>query len=213
MAKIGYIYVSIDSEDYSSDEVWMRTFGCEQVYKEVTLAFSPARDLWDKVVRELEYGDTLVISRLSNALAGVRQMVDFFECVRQRNVRLVSIHDKMDTADEAFPIVRTFDLLVAVCSMAETESLRLRAESRLAGRDRLPGQPSLKRMQREERNRMLVCMYEGGESLDSIYRASGFKSKSSLFRILNEAGVVLNRNHEKGPRGPRKKPGPDPSSE
>lgn len=38
-----------------------------------------------------------------------------------------------------------------------------------------------------------------GHTIDDIWQRSGFKSRSSLFRILNEAGVDLNRGHTKSP--------------
>jgi len=50
-----------------------------------------------------------------------------------------------------------------------------------------------------ERNKMVVNMYKSGHTIDDIWQRSGFKSRSSLFRILNEAGVDLNRGHTKGP--------------
>ena len=37
------------------------------------------------------------------------------------------------------------------------------------------------------------------------FKESGFSSRSSVFRILNEANVQLDRGRWKGPLGPRKK--------
>jgi hypothetical protein len=48
-------------------------------------------------------------------------------------------------------------------------------------------------------------MYLQGLSIDDIFAASGFTSRSSVFRILNAANVQLTRGHTCGPLGPRKK--------
>ena len=41
-------------------------------------------------------------------------------------------------------------------------------------------------------------MYKSGHTIDDIWKTSGFKSRSSIFRILNAVGVDLNRGHTKG---------------
>jgi hypothetical protein len=47
-------------------------------------------------------------------------------------------------------------------------------------------------------------MYLQGFSIDEIFAESGFTSRSSIFRILNNANVELTRGHTRGPLGPRK---------
>ena len=42
-------------------------------------------------------------------------------------------------------------------------------------------------------------MYNGGHSIDDIWHQSGFKSSSSVFRILNKYGITLNRGPHSGP--------------
>lgn len=43
-----------------------------------------------------------------------------------------------------------------------------------------------------------VNMYKSGHIIDDIWKQSGFKSLNSLFGILNETGVNLDRGHTKG---------------
>lgn len=47
-------------------------------------------------------------------------------------------------------------------------------------------------------------MYNNGYSIDDIWTMSGFKSRSSVFRILNKRNVELNRGRTSGVRGKRK---------
>ena len=47
-------------------------------------------------------------------------------------------------------------------------------------------------------------MYNNGHSIDDIWAVSGFKSRSSIFRVLNNNGVTLNRGKFSGPLGKRK---------
>ena len=53
-----------------------------------------------------------------------------------------------------------------------------------------------------ERN--IVNMYNNNYTIDDIWKVSGFRSRSSVFRILNKYGVKLNRGKFSGPLGKRK---------
>ena len=45
----------------------------------------------------------------------------------------------------------------------------------------------------------IVNMYNGGHAIDDIWAVSGFKSRSSIFRILKKYGITLNRGPHSGP--------------
>ena len=40
-------------------------------------------------------------------------------------------------------------------------------------------------------------MYKHGETIDKIWKMSGFKSRQSVFNVLIDAGVSLNRGRSK----------------
>ena len=63
---------------------------------------------------------------------------------------------------------------------------------------------SIQGQSRDEREKTIVAMYNNGHSIDDIWNISGFRSKSSVFRILNKYGVKLNRGKFSGPLGKRK---------
>lgn len=52
--------------------------------------------------------------------------------------------------------------------------------------------------QKLDREKTVVNLYVAGHPIDEIWRASGFRSRSSVFRILNKNGIKLNRgNHSR----------------
>ncbi|MDO4497891.1 MAG: recombinase family protein, partial [Bacteroidales bacterium] len=55
------------------------------------------------------------------------------------------------------------------------------------------------RKNKQEREMTIVNMYNGGHSIDDIWHVSGFRSRSSVFRILNKHGITLNRGPHSGP--------------
>lgn len=207
MAKIGYIMTAPGYEDFSADSGWMENFGCVEIVREELLSGDKARTHWDSLMARIQFGDTVVIPKLSNALRGARQLVFFLEFCRLMNIRLVSIHDRIDSGNELFPETRTSDVLTAIALLPK-EANAIRKSSRHKSRIKKHIESiSDKAMCRAERNKRVVNMYLEGFPIDEIFKKSGFRSRSSVFRILNEANVELDRGRWKGPLGPRKKKG------
>ena len=46
---------------------------------------------------ELERGDEIVLSKFSNAVQGVRELASFIELCRIKVIRIISIHDRIDS--------------------------------------------------------------------------------------------------------------------
>ena len=55
------------------------------------------------------------------------------------------------------------------------------------------------KMHKLDREKTAINLYVAGHPIDDIWRASGFKSRSSVFRILNKHGIKLNRGNHSGP--------------
>ncbi len=195
--------------DFEADEKWMQDFGCMEIVKEELPRNDEMRTLWDSLIGRLQFGDTIVIPKLSNALKGARQLVFFLELCRVNNIRLVSIHDKIDSKDELFPDCKTSDVLTAIALLPkEANAIRKNDRHVIKVRKQI-SEMSRKAVGKAERNRKVINMYQQGFSIDDIFAESGFKSRSSVFRILNDAKIELNRGNTRGPLGPRKKKGED----
>ena len=102
MAKVGYIFLAASGEDYTEDKAWMQQYGCVQVIEEMSDQ-EKLRPLWKQLISSLDRGDEIVVSKFSNALRGTRELAAFIEYCRVKVVRIISIHDGVDTADKLFP--------------------------------------------------------------------------------------------------------------
>ena len=68
---------------------------------------------------------------------------------------------------------------------------------------------STAKKRRLEREKLIINLNSAGHPVDEIWKASGFHSRSSVFRILNKHGIELNRYNHSGPikkRDERKNP-------
>lgn len=55
------------------------------------------------------------------------------------------------------------------------------------------------KMNKLDMGKTVINLYVAGHPIDEIWRASGFKNRSSVFRILNKHGIKLNRGNHSGP--------------
>ena len=55
------------------------------------------------------------------------------------------------------------------------------------------------KMQKLDREKTVINLYVAGRPIDEVWRASGFRSRSSVFRIQNKHGIKLNRGNHSGP--------------
>jgi Resolvase, N terminal domain. len=124
MAKVGYIFLAEAYESVESDKAWMEKFGCVKIVEE-NAEDEKLRPEWKALLMSLERGDELVLSKFSNALRGTRELSYFLELCRIKVIRIISIHDKVDSKDEVFPALKTSDFLDMIGSLpAEVATLR-----------------------------------------------------------------------------------------
>lgn len=112
-------------------------------------------------------------------------------------MRLVSLHDGIDSANELFPETKTSDLLRVIAKLPE-EANAVRKMVSHPGRQtkgiKVLSQAAYGRM---ERKKLVVNMYKSGYTIEDIWKASSFRSRSSIFRVLKDAGVELKRSRNK----------------
>lgn len=203
MAKTGYLFLSRNLTTREEDLAWMKEFGCTEIIEEDGIQ-EKLRPLWRKMLTRLKPGDEVVVSRLSNALRGIRELGAFLDLCRMYELRLVSIHDRIDSKDELFPETTAGQVLEAISRLsAEATSIRRSERRQLNLRKESEGK--LRAGLKLDRDKTIVSMYNTGHSIDDIWKVSGYKSRTSIFRVLNRHGVKLNRGRHQGPLGKRKK--------
>ena len=197
MATTGYMFLSRNLQSHDEDLAWMKDFGCDSIIEE-SGSQEKLRPEWRRMLAGLRKGDTVVVSRLGNALRGIRELGAFLDLCNEVGVRVISIHDGIDSGNLLFPDTTQADILRTIGGLsAEATSIR-RSENRMMMKRK--GKVNLvKDALRVDREKAIVNMYNSGVSMDDIWRMSGFKSRTSVFRVLNRNGVELNRGRHQGP--------------
>ena len=196
MARIGYIQLTDADNGLDADRSWMKDFGCVSIVEEAP-QHEKQRPLWQHMLKSLNRGDVLVVTKLSNAVRGVRELAVFIEFCRREVIRIVSIHDKLDSDDETFPAPRTQDFMNIIAGLPE-EAAKLRStSSHEAKLKKIRRLRPLTGKSKADRNKTIVKLYLAGHPIDEIWRVSGFKSRSSVFRVLADNNIEFNRGHSK----------------
>ena len=58
---------------------------------------------------------------------------------------------------------------------------------------------STSKERRMDREKTVINLYAAGHPIEEVWKASGFRSRSSVFRILNKHGIKRNRGKHSGP--------------
>lgn len=198
MAKFGYLFLSRNLVTRDEDHAWMTKFGCGTVIEEEGI-HEKLRPEWRKMLAHLKRGDTVVVSRLSNALRGIRELGVFLGFCRDYGIRIVSIHDEIDSKCNLFPNTTVSEVLDVIGRFSsETTAIR-RSEARILQRRKDMKPKTEKEAARLKKEKIVINMYNSGHSIDDIWKVSGYKSRTSVFRVLNRNGVQLNRGRHQGP--------------
>ena len=118
MAKVGYIFEANSYDAFDADKEWMRQYGCVQVVEE-SVGHETLRPRWKQLMSNLERGDELVMSKFSNAVRGLRELSALIELCRIKVVRIISIHDKIDTDNKLFPDTTPAEVLAMFGALPE----------------------------------------------------------------------------------------------
>lgn len=192
MAKTGYLFLAKGYYAREEDIAWMKEFGCDSIIIEEGIK-ERLRPQWRKLLTLLKKEDEIVLTRLSNAVRGIRELGAFLDLCRVYKIRIVSIHDRIDTKNELFPETTAGDVLDTISRISEEATKVRRSEGRIVRNLKSQRKEKTKSALRQDREKMIVNMYKSGHVIDDIWKVSGFKSRTTIFRVLKRNGVELNR--------------------
>ena len=125
MTIYGYARVSTNGQDLSSQEAELLAAGCAKVFKEKVSGAKTDRAELAKVIRRLEPGDVLVVTRLDRLARSTRDLLNVLATVSEREAGFRSLKDTW--ADTTTPHGRL--MLTVLGGQAEFERELIRART------------------------------------------------------------------------------------
>jgi DNA invertase Pin-like site-specific DNA recombinase len=117
MAIYGYARISTNGQDLSSQEAELVAAGCAKVFKEKVSGAKTDRAELAKVIRRLETGDVLVVTRLDRLARSTRDLLNVLATISERKAGFRSLKDAW--ADTTTPHGRL--MLTVLGGLAEFE--------------------------------------------------------------------------------------------
>ena len=125
MAAYGYARVSTNGQDLGSQEAELMAAGCAKVFKEKVSGAKTDRPELAKVMRRLEPGDVLVVTRLDRLARSTHDLLNVLATIGERQASFRSLKDTW--ADTTTPHGRL--MLTVLGGLAEFERELIRART------------------------------------------------------------------------------------
>ena len=181
----GYARVSTADQNLDRQKDALNKYGIDRLYCEKMSGTKKNRPELDAMLCELRYGDTVVIESLSRLGRSVKNLAELIEVFNEKNVRLVSLKETIDTTSSTGKLL--FTILASLCQF-ERDVLAERTSEGLAAaraRGRVGGRPKTNSKAVEK----AVALYNTKQyTVDEITELTGI-SKATLYRTIK--GQVL----------------------
>jgi len=184
--KVGYARVSTTEQDLSAQLAALKKAGCQRIYSEKRSGANGNRDALQRMLKELQAGDIVVVTRLDRLARSVRDLLNILERFGQDDIGFISLREKhIDTTSAGGRLV-----LNIMASIAEFER-ELIAARMAEGRQRAMnngvkfGPPfKLDAFQKRE----ALARIKAGESQSLIARTYGV-DRATISRLQKRAAA------------------------
>ena len=175
-------YARVSTADQNLDRQLdaLKNYGIDVMYCEKMSGTKKSRPELDRMLKEVEDGDTIVIESLSRLGRSVKNLAELMEMFNQRNIRLVSLKETIDTTT---PTGKLLFSIMSSLAQFERDILVERTQEGLAAaraRGRCGGRPKVE----EAAVKKAVALYQTQlYSLKEIKDLTGV-SASTIYRII-----------------------------
>jgi DNA invertase Pin-like site-specific DNA recombinase len=182
MNKIGYARVSTQDQSLNAQVDALEKAGCEKIFVEKVSGRTADRPEFKKCMDYLREGDTLVVYKLDRLGRTTKQLLDFVDHLRERNIHFQAITNNIDTSTAQG---RFFFTIMAAFSEMERELIVERTKAGLESaraRGRKGGRPP---MDPEKLEHALTLYDTKKYTIKQIEEKTGV-SKAKLYQELSK---------------------------
>ena len=126
MATFGYARVSTRDQDLAGQIVELQAAGCGNIFKEKVSGAKTDRPQLAKVIRRLESGDVLVVTRLDRLARSTRDLLNIIDAIGKAGAGFRSLHDAW--ADTTTPHGKLMVTVLGGLAEFERELIRARTD-------------------------------------------------------------------------------------
>ena len=177
---LGYARVSTSDQNLDRQKDALEKYGIDRLYCEKMSGTKKSRPELDRMMHEIEDGDTIVIESLSRLGRSVKNLAELMEVFNSRNIRLISLKETIDTTSSTGRLLFT---ILSSLAQFERDVLVERTREGLSAaraRGRYGGRPRTN----EAAVKKAVALYQTKQySLKEIHQLTGV-SASTIYRAV-----------------------------
>lgn len=183
---VGYARVSTEEQNLDRQIDQLVEYGVDirNIYKEKITGTKKDREQLNKMITELQEGDTVVIADLTRISRSTKDLLEIVDRIKEKNASIKSLKDTwLDTTSDN-PYNSFLLTVMAGMSQLERDLISQRTKEGLASakaRGRSGGRPS----KRNEKAAMVKLMLNNGYRIVDIVRETGL-SRSTVNRLVKE---------------------------
>ena len=185
--KIGYARVSTAAQNLDMQVSALADAGCEKIYTEKVSGVGDRTEL-KTALDFLRDGDCLVVYKLDRLGRNMKDLLATIEQLQQRNVSLVSLRDNIDTSSTTGKLI-----MHIFASLAEFERDLIKERSAEGRREAKKKGVRFGRPKQPKPEKANICaqLYRNGNSVSTIMRTTGIKSRNTVYKYLRMEGIVI----------------------
>ena len=184
MAVVGYARVSTIDQNLDRQIDALREYGIDDrlIYREKISGTKRDRPELQRMLRELQRGDTVVVADLTRISRSTKDLLDIVDQIKQKQAFIKSIKDTWLDTSSTNPYNDFLLTVMSGLSQLERDLTSQRTREGLAAakaRGRNGGRPS----KQNEKRGMVMALADSGMKIAEIVRQTGL-SRSTVNRIL-----------------------------
>ena len=177
----GYARVSTSDQNLDRQQDALYNYGIDKLYCEKLSGTKKSRPELDRLLKDLQEGDTVVIESLSRLGRSVKNLSELMEIFNEKQIRLVSLKETIDTTSSTGRLLFT---ILSSLAQFERDVLVERTNEGLAAaraRGRTGGRP---RTDKKVIQKAVALYLTKQYTVSEISKITGV-SKSTLYRSIN----------------------------
>ena len=178
----GYARVSTSDQNLDRQKDALEKYGIDLLFCEKVSGTKKSRPELDKMLSEIQDGDTVVIESLSRLGRSVKNLAELMELFNNKNVRLISLKETIDTTSSTGRLLFT---ILSSLAQFERDVLVERTKEGLSAaraRGRFGGRP---KSNRDSVTKAIALYNTRQYTLKEITDLTGV-SKSTLYRAIKD---------------------------
>lgn len=193
MRTIGYIRVSSEGQNIARQKKSLKEAGCTEFYIEKLSGASMERPELQRMLEELNKGDTIIIHEISRLSRSTKDLLTIVEIIQNKGAGLRSVSDKwLDLSDDN-PMSEFIFTIFSGLAQFERKMIKQRQKEGIEiakSEGKFKGRKTklIEGGKEEQRMKAIIEAYQQGKSINDI-RTTFKVGTGTIYRLLEREGI------------------------